>query len=87
MKTCSWKIKLYYDERKENLMYEKDFKNVNEILNSGFKMPKNFYYDCCRQGCKSKNSRKMQQLWKYRRLVVEKISHKKDGDVKHIFSV
>ena len=46
MKKAIWTISIYFDDEKTKLMFEKEYKNVNEIIKE-FKLSKYFLYDCC----------------------------------------
>lgn len=79
MKTCIWTIKLYSDDEKTKLLFEKDYKNVNEIVKD-FKLSKNFLYNSCRKDKYRNDSvRKNYVNKKYNRMSIIKQSFTKNG--------
>jgi hypothetical protein len=81
MKKAIWTISIYFDDKKTKLMFQKDYKNVNEIIKE-FKLSKYFLYDCCLEKRLNPNSRKRNIMEKYKRLKIIKKSFNKSGEYK-----
>lgn len=80
-----WNIKLYYDDKKTNLLFEKDFESVAEIHRQGFKLKRDLLYDFTRkieEGCLKKDSKKKKCLEKYKRLIITKYYYNKKELIK-----
>lgn len=86
MKTCTWVVKLYFDDDKKNLMFEKTYKNIDEIK-TDFHMKKCWFYDIFRRKKREYKSYKESFKNKYRRMRIEKTKHTTDGDVVEIFEI
>lgn len=86
-----WNIKVYFDNQKTILLFEKNYNNVKEILKDFKGLKRDFLYDCCkneRYGFTNKISRKFKSLEKYRKLEIRKKTFKKDGSFKEsLFSL
>ena len=80
MKKCLWIIRLYFDDEKKNLMFQKEYNNVADIQRD-FEFRKSFLYDCCRDGKMSSGSQKISCLKKYKRLEIIKRTYRKNGNV------
>jgi|TARA_R110000823_G_scaffold192052_1_gene323738 hypothetical protein len=81
MKKAIWTISIYFDDEKTKLMFEKEYKNVNEIITE-FKLSKYFLYDCCLEKTFKRNTRKRNVLNKYKRIKIQKKLFTKSGDFK-----
>jgi len=79
MKKCIWSISLYSDDEKTNLLFIKDYNNISEIQKE-FKLNKSFLYECCSKKKYNTNSRKINTLKKYKRLLINKKTYKKSGE-------
>lgn len=86
MKTCTWKIKVYFDDKKENLMFEKTYKSIDEIK-MDFNIKKCWFFDIFRRQTRNYKSYRKTFKEKYQRIVVEKTRHTKEGDVLETFSI
>jgi 3'-phosphoadenosine 5'-phosphosulfate sulfotransferase len=86
MKTCTWTIKVYFDDEKKNLMIQKTYKNI-EDAKADFTMKKNWYFDIFRRQKRKYQSYKTTFKQKYQRIVVEKLRHTKEGDILEVFSI
>ena len=79
MKKAIWKISLYFDDEKNKLMFEKDYINVNKIIED-FNFSKTFLYNCCRKDKYREDSRKTKLISnKYNRIKIQKKTFNKDG--------
>lgn len=80
-----WNIKVYYDDKKTNLLFESNFDSVAEMHRNGFKLKRDLLYDFTRkieEGCLRKNSKKKKSLEKYKRLIITKYYYNKKELVK-----
>ena len=80
-----WIIKVYFDNEKKKLLFEKNYNSVKDILKDFKGLKRDFLYDCCkneRYGFTNKISRKFKSLEKYRKLEIIKTTFKKDGSSK-----
>jgi len=81
----NWLIKVYYDDNKTKLLFEKEYKNVKEITQDFKGLTRNFLYDFGRwqkNGVCTENSRKKKCLEKYKRLIIIKTRVLKDNTIK-----
>lgn len=86
MKTCSWKISVFFDDDKKHLMFEKIYKNIDDIK-LDFHIKKCWFYDIFRRQKREYKTFKSSFKKKYQRIKIEKTRHTKDGDVIEVFEV
>ncbi len=75
MKSATWIISVYYDDAKENIMFEKSYKNVKEIVED-FNISSTFIYNCIKEH-RLKTGRKNKTIEKYQRMKIKRILHNK----------
>jgi len=85
MKSCTWTLSLYTDHTKDTLIFEREYKNVKEILED-FKFQKNFLYNCFKPQ-RINNTRKNRTNEKFKHIKIIKVCHKKTGDETLTFSI
>ena len=86
MKSCIWKITIYLDDEKTKMLFEKEYKNTDEVIKD-FNFSKTFLYNCCRKDKYRNDSRKLKHTnSKYNRMKIMKISKRKDGDIINYFN-
>tara|TARA_R110000850_G_scaffold208879_1_gene334921 strand:- start:538 stop:828 length:291 start_codon:yes stop_codon:yes gene_type:complete len=88
MRTSTWTIFIYNDNERTDKIYEKEFKNVKEILEDtelikliiDFKLSSSMLYECIRPNRMTATSKKKNCLKKYAKFQVKKILHNKKTD-------
>lgn len=86
MKTNTWIIEVYFDDDRTNLLFTKKYKNINEIK-SDFNLKSDWFYDIFRRKDRNYKTYKTSFINKFKRIVIHKTQHRKDGDITSTFSI
>ena len=85
MKTATWTIYMYSDQSKTDLLFERIYKNVDEIVKD-FKMTKSFIYNCMKPD-RIDNKRRNKIFNRMKNIKITRVLHLKNGDVTSVYSM
>lgn len=85
MKSATWTIYVYSDDDNTDLIFERVYKNVDEITKD-FKLTKSFIYNCMKPE-RINNKKKAKITERMKRIKITSILHLKTGDVISTFSI
>lgn len=86
MKRNTWIVEIYFDDEKQNLLFRKTYKNIEQIK-IDFNLKKNWFYDIFRRTTRNYQTYKKSFEDKYKRMKIHKIAHRKSGDTTETFSI
>lgn len=79
MKTATWIIELYSDDEKTQLLFKKQYNNVQDITLDWSGLKKEFLYNCMKPA-RVNNIRKNKTYYKMKRIKITKTTHYKNKD-------
>jgi len=85
MKTATWTIYIYADENKTDLLFERDYINVDGIIKD-FKITKSFLYNCMKPE-RLDTARKRKIVTRMKHIKIVRVLHLRGGDITSVYSV